>query len=131
MYEMKPEYFTGIELVDSEHKRLFELAEQAYQLLKAEYIPDKYDHVKDLLIELREYTEKHFADEEEYMESIQYKRITSQRLQHRNFIKKLSEVDVDEVIDEDPEKAIEEILNFLTKWLVHHIFEMDMMIGKD
>lgn len=131
MYEMKPEYFTGIELVDSEHKRLFELAEQTYQLLKAEYIPDKYDHVKDLLIELREYTEKHFADEEEYMESIQYKRITSQRLQHRNFIKKLSEVDVDEVIDEDPEKAIEEILNFLTKWLVHHIFEMDMMIGKD
>ncbi len=131
MYEMKPEYFTGIEVVDSEHKRLFELAEQTYQLLKAEYIPDKYDHVKDLLIELREYTEKHFADEEEYMESIQYKRITSQRLQHRNFIKKLSEVDVDEVIDEDPEKAIEEILNFLTKWLVHHIFEMDMMIGKD
>lgn len=131
MYEMKPEYFTGIELVDSEHKRLFELAEQTYQLLKAEYIPDKYDHVKDLLIELREYTEKHFADEEEYMESIQYKRITSQRLQHRNFIKKLAEVDVDEVIDEDPEKAIEDILNFLTKWLVHHIFEMDMMIGKD
>lgn len=131
MYEMKPEYFTGIELVDSEHKRLFELAEQTYQLLKAEYIPDKYDHVKDLLIELREYTEKHFADEEEYMESIQYKRITSQRLQHRNFIKKLSEVDVDEIIDEDPEKAIEDILHFLTNWLVHHILEMDMMIGKD
>lgn len=131
MYEMKPEYFTGIELVDSEHKRLFELAEQTYQLMQAEYIPDKYDHIKDLLIELREYTEKHFADEEEYMESIQYKRITSQRLQHRNFIKKLSEVDVDEVIDENQEKTIEDILNFLTNWLVHHILEMDMMIGKD
>lgn len=26
MYEMKPEYFVGIDFIDQEHKRLFEIA---------------------------------------------------------------------------------------------------------
>jgi len=43
MYEMKPEYFTGIDFIDKEHARLFAIADEAYQLLKNEFIPDKYD----------------------------------------------------------------------------------------
>ena len=27
MYKMKDEYYTGIEIIDNEHKRLFEIAE--------------------------------------------------------------------------------------------------------
>jgi len=34
MYEMKPEYFTGIDFIDKEHARLFAIADEAYQLLK-------------------------------------------------------------------------------------------------
>ena len=36
MYEFKEEYVTGIESVDAEHKRLFEIADEAYQLTKEE-----------------------------------------------------------------------------------------------
>ncbi len=28
MYEMKPEFYTGIEQVDNEHKQLFEIANE-------------------------------------------------------------------------------------------------------
>ena len=36
MYEFKEEYVTGIASVDAEHKRLFEIADEAYQLTKEE-----------------------------------------------------------------------------------------------
>ena len=32
MYEFKEEFLTGIEMIDREHKRLFEIAENLYQL---------------------------------------------------------------------------------------------------
>ena len=41
MYEMKPEYYTGIAQIDEEHKKLFEIADEAYELYKNEFIPDK------------------------------------------------------------------------------------------
>ena len=75
MYEMKPEFFTGIEMIDSEHRQLFDYANQIYELLHAEFVPDKYDNMIDILGKLREYAKKHFADEEAYMESIQYKKL--------------------------------------------------------
>lgn len=131
MYEMKPEYFTGIELIDGEHKQLFAYADDVYELLHEEFIPDKYDRIMAILQQLRNYTKKHFADEEAYMESIQYKRIFTQKMQHQEFIDKLDSIDLDSIdAGQDQDSAIEDILNFLTGWLVHHILELDTLIGK-
>ena len=33
MYEMKPEYYIGIDMIDEEHKQLFKYADEAYELL--------------------------------------------------------------------------------------------------
>jgi hemerythrin len=129
MYEMKPNYYTGIELVDREHKKLFDIAESAYQLLKNDFIPDKYDEAVNLLNELIDYTKTHFADEEKYMEEIGYRRILSQKVMHKEFIDKLDSIDMKEV-DEDPVHAINEIIKFLNDWLVEHILKMDKLIGQ-
>lgn len=131
MYEMKPEYYTGIELIDEEHKQLFTYADEAYELLHEEFTPDKYDNISHILEELREYTKKHFADEEAYMESIQYKRLFTQKIQHQEFINKLDELNLEHMGDEEnQQEQIEEILNFLTDWLVNHILYVDGLIGK-
>ena len=45
------------------------------------------------------------VDEEEYMESINYKRIFTQKIDHANFIKKIYEMDLNKV-DEDQDEAI-------------------------
>ena len=48
MYEMKPEYYIGIDMIDEEHKQLFLYADEAYELLHDEYTPDKsvsYTHL--------------------------------------------------------------------------------------
>ena len=131
MYEMKPEYFTGITLIDEEHKQLFAYANEAYDLLQEEFIPDKYDRIVAILQELRNYTKKHFADEEAYMESIQYKRIFTQKIQHQEFIDKLDNIDIDSIeAGENQDEVIIDILEFLTNWLIHHILELDTLIGK-
>lgn len=133
MYEFKDEYLTGIEQIDREHRRLFDIAEETYQLKCNEFIPDKYDQIKDLLEELSDYTRMHFKHEEEYMESIQYKRMFTQKTQHAAFIKWLDELDMDQINDEGEEhdKIIDDILNFLTNWLVGHILETDKQIAED
>ena len=85
MYEMKPEYYIGIEMIDKEHEQLFMYADEAYELLYDEYTPDKYDRIDIILEKLRDYTVKHFADEEQYMESINYKKLFTQKIQHQEF----------------------------------------------
>lgn len=129
MYEMKDDYLTGIESIDQEHKTLFEIAEEVYQLQKEAFIPDKYDHIKQLLIRLKEYTRVHFDHEEEYMASINYKKMFTQKVQHTEFCEKLEEIDLD-LIDENSGQAIDEIMKFLTDWLIEHILENDKQIGK-
>ena len=91
MYEMKPEYYIGIDMIDEEHKQIFKYADEAYELLHDEFTVDKYDKVDVILEKLRDYTVKHFTDEEHYMESIHYKKLFTQKVQHQQFISKLDE----------------------------------------
>ena len=120
MYEFKEEFLTGIEMIDREHKRLFEIAENLYQLKCREYVTDKYDHIREILTELRDYTMTHFEHEEAYMKSISYKRMFSQLSQHDALRETISGWDLD-AIDEDQDEAIGDMLNLITDWLVNHI----------
>lgn len=128
---MKPEYYIGIEMIDEEHKQLFQYADEAYELLHDEFTPDKYDKMDMILQNLRDYTAKHFADEEAYMESIHYNKIFTQKIQHQEFVQKLDEfMDHHKEEVEDQDKQIMDILEFLTEWLVNHILHVDGQIPK-
>ena len=127
MFEMKEKYKTGITLIDAEHEKLFEIGERAYQLLKNPYEMDKYDKIVEVIEELKEYTIYHFKDEENYMESINYKRLFTQKMDHAGFIEKLEGMNLNKV-DENQDEAIMGILTFLNDWLVNHILEKDLLI---
>ena len=128
MYEFKEEYITGIASVDTEHRRLFEIADEAYQLTKEELLVDKYDQVRHILGELKDYALKHFEHEEAYMESINYKHMFIQKVQHDQFREKINDMNL-EHFDENTEKLLSEILEYLTNWLINHILEHDKQIG--
>lgn len=129
MFEMKDEYLVEIEMIDEEHRKLFEIAEETYQLLHNEYLADKYDNISDILQELKDYTIEHFQHEEEYMEKIQYKRMFTQKMQHRAFIQKLEEYSSWN-LDRSQDDVIQDIFKFLTDWLTKHIYESDKLIGE-
>ncbi len=129
MYELKDEYLVGIESIDNEHRVLFEIADEIYQLCINEFVPDKYDNIAGLIQRLKDYTEMHFDHEEAYMESIQYKRMFTQKVQHDNFKRKLESMDL-ESMDENQDQAIQDLLKFVTDWLVEHILETDKRIAE-
>ena len=129
MYEFKEEFLTGIELIDREHRRLFEIANELYELKCEEFIPDKYDNIRHILEELRDYTLTHFEHEEEYMKSIGYKRMFTQLTHHNALRETINNWDLD-AIDENQDETIEEMLGLITDWLVNHILSQDKLIGK-
>lgn len=129
MYEMKDEFKTGIEIIDNEHKILFEIADKIYNLSKNEFIIDKYDRIVNLIEELKGYAALHFRDEEAYMESINYKKMFTQKVDHDNFIKKLNQIDLND-LDANQEDYILELLDFINDWLVSHILEKDKLIAQ-
>lgn len=124
--EFTDEFRTGIELIDSEHQELFHIIERANSLVKA-FVADSYDEIMGILEELKNYTKSHFADEEEYMESIHYEGLEAQKRAHAAFIERLEEIDPQE-IDENPQEYLNELLEFLLNWLINHILYSDKKI---
>jgi hemerythrin len=129
MYEMKPEYYTGIEFIDEEHTKLFAIANECYDLLTNQFIEDKYDYILNVINDLKEYTKYHFNHEEEYMISIGCKKLLSQKVEHNDFIEKINSINY-EHIDANQKDALLKLLDFLTTWLVEHILKQDTLIGK-
>lgn len=122
-------YMTGIPLIDGEHETLFEIIEDANKLVKAELLHDKYDEIVGILDKLKNYTQEHFQDEEEYMESINYLGLPAQKMAHRAFVSKLEEIDLDQV-DQNQQGYLEELMGFLFGWLSNHILKSDKLIAE-
>lgn len=84
MFEMKPEYYIGIDMIDQEHKQLFDYASEAYELLQEEFTPDKYDKIDAILEKLRDYTVKHFQMKKRIWNPSSTKRFLPRRFSIRN-----------------------------------------------
>ncbi len=129
MYEMKDEYLTGIPSIDEEHTRIFAIAQQIYELQQEEFLVDKYDELKVILDELRDYTLTHLEHEEAYMKSIDYKRFFMQKVQHDSFRDQIEDMNF-QLEDDDVDEMITGVLELITNWLIEHILENDVLIGQ-
>ena len=127
MLKWKDEYSIGVELLDSQHKHLFEIGNEAFELLTDEMRVDKYDRIIQVLQDLKQYTIYHFKCEEEFMQSISYKKFFSQKVDHDEFIKKINAVNL-EKIDENQNEYLKELLAFIFDWILDHILTKDMLI---
>lgn len=130
MYELKSQYLTGVEMIDDQHRRIFKLADEAYQLLKDENMLFKDDELADIVKGLKDYTVYHFTEEETYMESIQYEGLLQQKEQHKKFIERLDHLsqEAKQISLGNQDELILKILEYLTDWLQEHIEKSDMQI---
>lgn len=127
MIQWNDGFMIGVKDIDEQHKRLFDIANNAYQLLKNDLILDKYDQIVDIFEELKNYTVYHFAFEERYMAEIGYKKLLSHKVYHDDFIAKVNEVDFDK-LDQAQEQYLIGILDFVVHWIQDHILEVDKRI---
>ncbi|MBC2582407.1 bacteriohemerythrin [Clostridium sp. DJ247] len=124
MFKWKAEYETGVDFVDEQHKKLFEIGDRAYELLSNDLYVDKYDRILDIVEELKSYTVFHFTSEEEYLLKEGYKDFFSHKVEHDSFIKKINDVDLNKV-DHEQNQYIMELLEFIFKWIDGHILVKD------
>ena len=127
MYRFTEDCLTGIETIDEEHRRLFQLINESIELLKENGASKVI--VKNLLKELREYAGTHFAHEEAYMEQIKDLELPRQRKEHAQFAAKVDSYKIADLTEEESSQAAQELLSFMAKWLYRHILGSDTMIG--
>lgn len=126
MPELKASFkHVGIPIIDEQHKNLIDVSNG---LLQAMINGMGNEVIEDIITELRDYTRYHFETEEAYMKEIGYPGYDTQYNRHRQL---MAEVDVFSsklLCGESVSPG--EVLDFINKWLVQHIQEMDSKIGE-
>ncbi|MFA6195613.1 MAG: hemerythrin family protein [Sulfurimonas sp.] len=82
-------YSLGIDIIDTQHKKLFEIVNKLYALDEEHSTKEE---LKIILYEFSDYMRTHFADEEEYMKSIGFLELNEHKHIHETIIKHLSEL---------------------------------------
>lgn len=126
------EYMTYIDFVDEEHRTLFEIIKETNDLVTDNIMYDEYDEIIAVLDKLKKFAKTHFEHEEEYMEKIGYPKLDVQKMAHHAFIEKLSHLDLvhTKTVDEEQQKYLSDIVEYLLGWLTLHIKDMDRQIGE-
>ena len=82
-------YLIGVELIDTEHKKLFDLVNRLFVLEDNANIKEE---IREILYAFREYTITHFEDEEVYMKSIGYPELEEHKFMHEHIVDSLSQI---------------------------------------
>ncbi len=125
IFKWKENFSTGIEEIDKQHKRLFEIGGEIYNLAILKDGQDHYDEIMSLLGDLKDYTVYHFGYEESLMEKHNFIELEKHKEQHNRFVEKLNEVELQD-IDSRQEKIILDILDFIVNWISSHILGSDL-----
>lgn len=128
--EWRDEYSVGIDSIDEQHKRLLNLINQLQTA--AHYHTDEA-FVDKALDELVDYTRTHFSYEEGLLEQNGYSELEPHKMEHQAMIKQVGESI--ERYKADPDQTIEDIVQYLKKWLINHINGTDkgyssFLVGK-
>lgn len=124
IFRWKENFSTGIEEIDKQHKRLFEIGGEIYKLAVLKDGQDHYDEIMRLLVSLKDYTVYHFGYEESLMEKYNFIELEKHKEQHNKFVEKLNEIELQD-IDSKQEKVILDILDFIVNWISSHILGSD------
>jgi len=126
-FVMKENFFTGVRLIDTEHKGLFDQINKLINSIEKGQAKDEVAEIVEFLIE---YTETHFGDEEKLMRDNNYPEYDHQKTSHDKFVDFVK--DLKKSIEMDgvyPGLAIK-VEKYLGDWLVNHILHMDKKIGE-
>ncbi len=126
MFEWDDKFSVEVTEIDEQHKKLFSIGRDLVGILEntSEGI-DQFDDIRRLIKELHKYTIYHFDAEEKLMEKADYIGLPTHKFQHKIFIKKLEEINLDK-LDQEQKDSTMKLLDFIANWIGSHILEVDM-----
>lgn len=118
----------GVEVVDRAHQRLFSIVGK---LISLNEDPDKQQHAcREGIKYFKSYTMKHFAEEEGYMQSINYERYPLHKSLHDDLRDKtLPALEVELEAENYSVESVQHFLGICIGWLTTHIMVEDYAIS--
>ncbi len=126
--EWNEQMTTGLTNVDDQHRHLVDIVNALVQLHRNGATPPD---LMPLLNDLRGYTHYHFQTEAELMHAwpVDPVRKHAHLRAHQEFIDRIEQTG--RLIATTPADAIDSLLMFLVKWLVHHIGSVDVRLARE
>ncbi|MBF0193110.1 MAG: bacteriohemerythrin [Magnetococcales bacterium] len=133
-YYWSDKYRIGVNEVDDQHKRILESINELGKFLNSAKSGENIKwRIQTFIVEILNYTEKHFRDEEQLMEEAKAPWLEEHKQVHKglandvlNFRERISELS-----DEDEQLHIlEQMHKFMVEWLIHHIMVEDAKFGQ-
>lgn len=122
IFNWSPEFSVGHQVLDDQHKKLFDLCKETERLLTDDntYTSKAFHCILD---EISEQARLHFHTEEKILDECNYPDYRDHRDEHYDFLSKLADMYLDST-----EKKIDKegVINFLHLWFVDHILTQDM-----
>lgn len=123
-FEWKDGMSVGAPLIDSDHRALIAIINELHEMLEQdEAAVDRTvlaRHFKELVM----YTQYHFSREESMLRAVNYEHLSSHAKSHGSFTQFVYDMR-NRIARAMDRKAIEEVLDYLKKWLNHHILVED------
>jgi hemerythrin len=114
-------YKTGNKIIDQQHEKLFELANQVVDPAND---PQK-THLN--LLALQHYVKVHFADEEKIMQQYSIPDYSAHVAEHRDLLRQLDEIGTEIITNE---LRVDEIMKRMQSWLFDHFVKRDLSLAK-
>jgi len=122
--EWQPRLNLGVKQIDDQHKRLVLLTNNLISAIQSGVAADL---LMEICIELLEYTEYHFQDEELLMQEVDFPYFNEHTAMHRVIEGKVREYH--DSVSKGASVPPVKVLEFLGSWLVDHIIYADMKIA--
>ena len=111
----------GILEIDIQHKKWIDLINKLDYEIENKKVT--VYSVKKILDELLDYAKSHFALEEKYFKSFDYKTASEHIEEHVKFIKMVEDIKAQYI--PGTSKLAPDILNFMVDWVINHINKTD------
>ena len=121
-------FLIGHKAIDKQHKKLFEIAQEANSVLEINDIKQQEEVLKNVLKELYDYVEYHFLAEEQLMENLEYRDIDKHKELHKHILDELNALS-DEISHTKLSEIIEKLSDFVQIVFVDHITIEDQKIS--
>ena len=128
--EWNERFNIGITEIDTAHQRLFEIiGKLIHENEEAEDLEKRHQLCHEGIEYLKSYTMKHFAEEEAYMQSINYKDYATHKQLHDNLRDKtLPALEEELEVQNYSEESVQHFLGICIGWLTGHIMVEDYSI---
>lgn len=123
-FTWKNEYSVGIQEIDGQHQKLFEIGRRVSNLLFSQDVSVSNEDILSVFHDLKEYAKYHFSYEEELIQKYGYPFFKIHKKEHDMIIERMQKTESTASESMQKDKLMG-LMNLIFDWISHHILIED------